>query len=126
MHSLVRFMGNETKMDDLARLGQALNQIVPGTFTRFDDVPGQFSCSLCSSDHCDDHRSSVLDFIQKYPDVLVQAKALDVVVVFDMIVHPEDRAGSIYTSFVIDREMIAALVHFGGEIAFSVCDYPPD
>lgn len=126
MHSLVRFIGDETRLEVLARLREALDEVVPETFTRYDKVPGRFSRSLCSSDDPEAHRTSILDFVHKCAEILTQAKTLDVAVVFDIIVHPEDRAGSIYTSIFIDKDLMQTLVSFGGEIELSVCDYAPE
>lgn len=123
MHTLVRFIGEEGRPDVLIQMGQELNQVIPEMFSGLDrGVPGRFSCSLSSADDWFDHRNTILDFVQRSGEVLMKAKALDVIVVFDVIVRADDYSDSTYTCFLVDKEVIAALASFDGEIEFSLCE----
>jgi hypothetical protein len=123
MHSLVRFIVDEGRSDQLVQFGERLNRIAPGKYRGLDHVPDQFSVSLCS-DIIDwyDHRKAILDFIVKYRDALVDAKRHGIAVLLDIIVHKEDREGNIYTVIHVDREVIEALEAFDGEFELSVVD----
>ena len=117
MYTVLRFCGRADKIEDI---GQHLNVIAPGTYTRPDRVGGRFSCVISEGDSWQEHRDKLEEKISQFAQVIERAHSFEFALEIDIAIEPEDYGARRLTEVSLDEDLLRTLEHHRISVSVSV------
>jgi hypothetical protein len=120
MYTVVRFTSGSLPHGALERLGEALNKVVPGAFTRLRHAGDGFACEITDSDQWAKHHAAILSFVHRSTSVIGEAMEAGVDVCVDVAIEPEDMREAAVLSVLVDPILSGRLAEAGVTLMLSI------
>jgi hypothetical protein len=124
MYTVIRFL-DKNGYNDMKKIGEKLNQLVPGLYGGLDQhqKPVRFSGSISDSDDWNDHVEAISDVVNRCSSVLNSVNSKNVGIQIDVAIEPEDLKEIFAKVLLFDLELMNLLVKHG--ISLVVSCYTP-
>jgi hypothetical protein len=119
MYSVVRF-SNCTDAEALRRVGDLVNQELPGAFAGLDSIGHRFSCSASVASDTVDHLAQVLVILNRLSTAIDSAREMGCNVILDLAIEPPDYENRLLTPVIMKGDLIATLAAHGMEFVLSL------
>ena len=119
MYTVIRF-SDTAGTNDLPRLGEQLNQLVPGSYTGLDRVPNRFSCSVCQEDDWALHHKAIIDILSRCAELITNAQEKGITIDVDVAVDPDDYCARMITELALDLDLVDLLSNLRVSLEISI------
>jgi hypothetical protein len=121
MYTVVRFMVDPERRDDLLRIGARMNVARAGVFTGLRKAGDGFACEVCADPSWQVHAQEILRFVADFEPCIQAASQIGANVTVDVAVEPEDAgAGRLALVLGWDAALLGALAAAGVRVEVSI------